>query len=378
MGSNSIQIMESKFPVKTVPSLNFRKNFLLSGAFLPFRILQFSGFFPLSLKNSSNTVSVSQLAWHLCPSTIWIIFLIVASVFPTAISTLLGNNDVNNAAKVEFSNKGHNTIVLTSQVWGFCCLFCPLFSRVDLLIKRAEFVSFWNNYVQLVEKFQNLDINFENASQKHIRNSRIVIFLHLIIHLAPSCLQIGLFVGYVLFMGGSHNRINFVDSIPNWVYSFNIIFAGFSLHGLIYFVSSYNFGIHKLLKCLENERIKVHDVIGVYISLDKSVTKFTALFSTFLNVNVIYVFVYLLYAFYFVYVAIKMDTFILGGVTIVQTGITVWYFYLLSNSASGLVKGSQMFCKMMKYSRFKEEIRRGQFVKFTERFEVLRLIFRLL
>lgn len=366
--------MGSNLPGKIVaPTL--QKHSLLSGAYLPFRILQLSGYFPLSLHSSKNTLSIYKPAWHRCPSTLWILIIIIITFLLTFISALLGNNNVASQALTVFANRGRSTIILTSTVWGFCCVFCPFFCRVDLLTKRARFAKFCENYFQLVEKFQNLDSTFEKNCEKHVGNNRAKLILHLILHLITTFIHTGLYTQSRLRFQDSFSRTNVIDTTRNLLYAGNTALTGFSLHGLIYFVSSYEFGITELLKCLENHELKVHDVVKVYLSLDKNVTQFISMFSTFLNINVVYVFVYLLYDFYFVYIAIELGNFVLGFITAVQILITIWYFYLLSNSASGLANVSKMFCKMVKYLYLKEEMGQGKFVKVTERFQVQNILF---
>lgn len=333
---------------------------LLKGAKLPFIILQLCGFFPFSVITSPNksSISVSSSPWYKSPPQIWLLTLIFTELAPSFIIICFAHN-VYKSVLEEFQNQGRNTFITINVAWGLCSVVNPIAIRLHSLMSKGRFLQFWDNFSKLIENFQDPDD--EQYVYIYLKYLRIKFILHLISQVTISFVESWIYLSYGISVEGSLEGIGLISSLQDWTFSLNGILSLFWFHGLIYFVSSYNFCMSRLLARLEredenrnraNRKVRMEKLVQDYIAMDHSVTQFTNLFSMVINIIVVHGLVYLLYCMYFVYISTNMEEYFLTLLTTVQLLIFTLYFYWLANSASSLEENSKLFCKLIKYSNF--------------------------
>lgn len=251
-----------------------------------------------------------------------------------------------------FVNQGRNTFLVLNVTWGAGSVICPLISRISLLQDRKRLISFWEQFCKLCGKFKKFT-NFRRG-RKHAKNLKLRWALHFVTQLVNSSVESWIYISYGLKGAGAWDGIGLLGSLQDWAFSINAILSCFAFHGMIYFVTSYEFLLDELLLELKSEKENYHDKISNlvkdYISLDENVSEFSEMFATFLNAQVFHSFVYLIYCVYFILVAMNVRDYLMCFLTISQIVIFSIYFYWLASSASGLEQKSKKFCKMVKYS----------------------------
>lgn len=336
-------------PVKS-PS-HPQKSLITFCANLPFRILQLSGFFPTSIKSSSNSISPLPTPFYLSLPAIWLITLICITLFPLFLVSLTYTQERDEIP--EFVMQGRNTFLMINVFYGVASIFCPILSRLILFLSRKKFATFWQSFCLLVEKFQT--DNFDRSIQiKWSRNCWTKFVLHGTLHWINSILQSILYMKQgVLSKFDDGDILKFWNV---WIFSLNSVLSCFALHGLIYFVASYELIVTLLLQSLSNLRndkaLRVQELVEVYIALDRNVTEFLDLFAKYLNINIMYLFIYLLYVAYSSYSLIRIKEYVLFGLSVTQMVIGVASLYWLTSCASGVERGSRQFCKRVKFESF--------------------------
>ncbi|OXA40932.1 hypothetical protein Fcan01_24383 [Folsomia candida] len=342
--------MENKLVVPIRPK-NISKISLLHGARIPFRILQFCGFFPLTVPPKSN--QVIHTSWYKSYPTGWLLAIIFSVFVPFIVIAIYGD-DGDKPAVLNLQNQGRNTFLIINIAWGLCSVVAPLIVRFHCLATRGCFVEFWRNFVKLVEKFEALD-NYEKQIVQQLNYSRAKFITHLVAQLGIYLLESVLYGPSVL---GVLDGVGLLSSVQDWTFSLNRILTLFWFHGLIFFLSSYNFIAGKILAKLETERecrkskMKLEELVDSYIALDHNVSQFNKVYGPVFAVFVIYSLVYLLFCTYVVYVSVRMREFFVIGLSILELLVFTGYFYWLADCASGLEENSKTFCKLVKYSSF--------------------------
>ncbi|OXA65184.1 hypothetical protein Fcan01_01138 [Folsomia candida] len=289
-----------------------KQSFHTNGALYPLRILQLCGFFPISIyRRDTLSLTLRYSSWYRSPAAIWLIALILSSIGPMVAALFLAVNRFKTSIS-GFVNQGRNTFLVLNVTWGAGSVICPLISRISLLQDRKRLISFWEQFCKLCGKFKKFT-NFRRG-RKHAKNLKLRWALHFVTQLVNSSVESWIYISYGLKGAGAWDGIGLLGSLQDWAFSINAILSCFAFHGMIYFVTSYEFLLDELLLELKSEKENYHDKISNlvkdYISLDENVSEFSEMFATFLNAQVFHSFV----------------------------------------SASGLEQKSKKFCKMVKYS----------------------------
>lgn len=329
-----------------------KQSFHTNGALYPLRILQLCGFFPISIyRRDTLSLTLRYSSWYRSPAAIWLIALILSSIGPMVAALFLAVNRFKTSIS-GFVNQGRNTFLVLNVTWGAGSVICPLISRISLLQDRKRLISFWEQFCKLCGKFKKFT-NFRRG-RKHAKNLKLRWALHFVTQLVNSSVESWIYISYGLKGAGAWDGIGLLGSLQDWAFSINAILSCFAFHGMIYFVTSYEFLLDELLLELKSEKENYHDKISNlvkdYISLDENVSEFSEMFATFLNAQVFHSFVYLIYCVYFILVAMNVRDYLMCFLTISQIVIFSIYFYWLASSASGLEQKSKKFCKMVKYS----------------------------
>lgn len=348
--------------IPTSPSrtLTNPKPSLLHCAILPFRILQICGFFPLCVKSRGDSTTppvITTPPWFQSPSTIWLFTLLFSTIFSIFITPFV-QVGVYTKSVTEFIPTGRTTFFAINVCWLACSICGPFISRIVILCGRKSFVPFWDNYCHLIYKIKNCG-NIEPQISQHVKWVRRRFITH-------ATLQVALSIAHYLvslMYATSSDKFTLVFSFLAASYqTLSLAMAGFltffSLHALIYFVTTYEFCVTQLLSKLQEERrlgphlwsqYNIWNTVQLYMQLEEHVRDFSNLFKTLLNIFVIYSLGYLLYFMYFIFLLVAMNDYMFNSLNVIQLIVFNWYICWLASSASGLEEKSRIFCVTVKY-----------------------------
>lgn len=162
---------------------------------------------------------------------------------------------------------------------------------------------------------------------------------------------------YLYFTNVVNSDFNIIGFMRDLSFSWLDFLTNFCLHGVIYFVMSYELCVTRLLNVLRDELNrkwltnlgKVRSMVEFYYRLDNNVQEFNSLFGRVLNIYVVYTLGNLLYSIYFVVISFSTKDTFSGGFNLVKLALSTTYFYCLVNSSSELEEKSRMFAKRVKF-----------------------------
>lgn len=325
------------------------------GAKLPFRVLQFCGFFPLSIKTyrlkNSSTIEIVKNPWFLCPSTIWIITLLFTTISHVLFGFFLDPERYTRPSRNR-NGSGPRTYIIINIIWNTSLILCPTLTRINLLYSwREKFVSFWDSYSDLISKCQEILQDFNLYETRHCKVVRYKFVFHFLAQMCITCAA----SWAVSTSTAADNQRSVLDIFQTVLTLFSGICIAFALHGHIYIVTTYAFSMSRLVEEIQNIRsfsnencLKLEPLIALYFHLEESVHGFCSINGTILNIYVMHTFVYILFCSYFILNFFILLNYPLLFCTISQLTVFTLYFYWLVNSASELHEQSNTFCRLMK------------------------------
>ncbi|XP_035714059.1 uncharacterized protein LOC118438252 [Folsomia candida] len=326
---------------------------LLHGAKLPFRIQQFAGFLPLSITTpgSRKPLSLDCPPWYKSPSTLLPIFYTLLTLSPMTNSQ---DPDHYEQITAEYVSKGRNTFSAVTSCWGFCSIICPLLIRLYLVTSRKRVATFWQKFTAIVTILEANFAHEEGTLKTFLRKISVKCVVHISLQVTMSSFSTGVYLYFTNVVNSDFNIIGFMRDLS---FSWLDFLTNFCLHGVIYFVMSYELCVTRLLNVLRDELNrkwltnlgKVRSMVEFYYRLDNNVQEFNSLFGRVLNIYVVYTLGNLLYSIYFVVISFSTKDTFSGGFNLVKLALSTTYFYCLVNSSSELEEKSRMFAKRVKF-----------------------------
>lgn len=335
----------------TLRSQIFKSDAILTGGYIPLRILQFAGFFPFSITPQFCQSDRFHLTYHRplykSPSSLWLLVVILIPLVPMVISLFYVSHHYDIAVQ-EFSHGGVNTFLIVTISWEICSILCPAVARLHLLKNQKHFIRFWVGFRRLIDTLQiSDDLHVAN----YLKNQERKFILHFLVQLCIAILDNATYLRYALCFEGALDGSSVLATVQELTFSFNGILTCFALHGLIYFVSSYELCLDQMIKSVgEKGKVGVRNILKFYAILDDHVAEFVQLFSIGLNFYVVYSLGNLLYVMYFLEITIHIEQYFLSFVNIGKLVVFTAYFYWLASCSSAVEEKSGRFCKMVRYA----------------------------
>lgn len=337
------------------PSKQSPSQVLRNSCTLPFLISQLCGLFPFSVKmspNGSKTLEPSK--WNSVPMLVCVSLLTFSMYHVASIITGLAWNPYSSWWD-GFSYTGRNTILAVNIFWGICSIICPIIIRINLLKNRKGFLKLWEDFCNLLEKLDKLNIPPENAFQ-FSRTLRRNILFHVISFFAINLLGIALFLDYMTKLDARLKGGEILTVLPSIIMSFVAVLQYFSLTVLLYFLQVYHFCINELVSCLQNltqykslKSFKLNQFVQFYRSLDEHVEEFNSHFSLRMNLEIYYGFGCILYHSYYIVFTFQVYNIMSVLIVMFQLVVFITYFYWLTSTATSLQMKSALFKKYLGY-----------------------------
>ncbi|OXA53578.1 hypothetical protein Fcan01_10726 [Folsomia candida] len=244
--------MGSKISSQIPTDISNPRPSLLNGAVFPFRILQFCGYFPISIKTNS-PILLNSPPWYKSPPTIYLLTLTTVIFVPFIVAPFL-DLDAYTTAISDFVPKSRNTFLITNTTWLIISIFTPALTRYNLFINRSNFCKFWQTYCTLVDKIETFSSPQDHLISANLLHTRVKFLVHFVLQIIIAAIQVYLAVNFTAkFDHSAVIRNYFVVAIEAWVLAFKGLLTLFSLHGVIYFVTSYDFCVTLLANILQSE-----------------------------------------------------------------------------------------------------------------------------
>ncbi|XP_021953379.2 uncharacterized protein LOC110850220 [Folsomia candida] len=326
----------------------------------PLRISQIAGFFPIPIhprKNGANLSAELELpatfSLHKTPSSWWTLVLIAMAFFP--IASFQADAERFDDYSAAFKSLGRNTFRAINVLWSLFGNGCPFLARVDVILQRKRFISFWTNFLEMLRQFDViLSGNQILLSIKFGSSLRRKFFGHAFLNF--TAFSIGLYGG-LSFAFQYEGKVMGIYVMGILQDGFLMTLAAMQVFGftlMLFFLMVYNHCLAVILNILEekgeqNRDNGVEHVIKLYKLVDDQVHEFNAIFNYKIVLEVLYNFMSILFYGYFLILFSNLGEGLLFLINVVNCILLLTWFAWFGKECSELALKSREIGRKLAY-----------------------------
>jgi hypothetical protein len=336
---------------KVTPSPTPSQSFSSSAmkiALWPIRISQWCGFFPLSIyKTSTDYIQIKPFTLSAF-ATILVIIIITCPIF-----TITWDQERFEEFSTRHKPKGKDTFQIMNIMWSCIIILFPVLSRLDMFFNRKKFISFWDNFSQLIIKFDALEGT--EGHEKWGKSLKRKFLCHIAINVIT--VIIGIFFCYAYTLGFNGRLLVLILGIfQDLSQIVSEMFQIFALDLMIFLIAVYNHCLQLLLEELEklngdeeHQESNVENLLHLYKLVDDQVLNFNEFFNHRISIEVTYFFFCLVFYGYFAIMVFKLDQDYMFFSYLYDCLIFLMWFTWLAKASSELAQKSKLFGRNLSY-----------------------------